>query len=334
MATRVTRTPIGAAVVGYGMGKLHANHIHANPEFELKAVCDLSLARTKQAKGEFPQIETYASMAAMLRRKDIHLVTVATPHNVHCKHVVQCLRAGKHTIVEKPMCITASEGDRMIAAARKAGRMLTVYQNRRLDGDYMTIRDVVGQGLIGEVFQVDVFGGGYHKPNTTWRSDQKICGGALYDWGAHFVDWVLGLVPAKIVNVTGFVHKLVWDFVSLEDQARVLIRFANGCVADITNSRIDMVGRERWRVLGTRGGLTLGPDNTLKVRTRVDDYNAEFSVACKETRWPDYYANIADHLLRGKALLVKPEESRRAIGVIESIARSSRLKKSIAVPYA
>jgi predicted dehydrogenase len=333
MAKRVPGATVRAAVIGYGMGRLHAEHIAAHPELELKAICDADPARAAQAKKDHPDADTYANMGPVLRRKDIDLVTVVTPHNVHCKHVVQCLRVGKHVIVEKPMCLNVREADRMIAAARQAGRLFTCYQNRRLDGDFMTILEVVRDGLIGDVFQVDVFGGGYHKPRANWRSDQKVCGGALYDWGAHFVDWVLNLVPAPIVNVTGFVHKLVWDFVTLEDQARVLIRFANGCVADITNSRIDMVGRERWRILGTRGGITLGPGNTLRVRTRVQDYNAELSVPCKESRWPDYYANIADHLLRGKALLVRPEESRRAIGVIESIAKSARLKKSIPVPY-
>jgi len=333
MATRVPGKTVRSAVVGYGMGKLHARHMHDDPRFELKAVCDLDPARTAQAKADFPEIDTLGSMSKLLGRDDIDLVTIATPHNVHCKHVVAALRAGKHTIVEKPLCISTREADRMIDAAAKAERMFTCYQNRRLDGDFMTIRQTIRDGLIGEVFQIDVFGGSYHKPHDNWRSNQKICGGALYDWGAHFVDWVLGLVPAKIVNVTGFTHKLVWDFVTLEDQARAIVRFANGCVADITNSRIDMVGRERWRVLGTRGGITLGPNNTLKVRTRVGDYNAEMSVPCQKSRWPDYYGNIADHLLRRKPLLVKPEEGRRVIGVIEAIARSSKAKQSAPVRY-
>ena len=338
MAKRVPGNTIRSAVIGYGpacnMGKLHATYMNDNPDFELKAIADTNPARGEEARRDFPNADFYVDPAKMLRRDDIDLVSCVVPHNVHAKVVLACLRAGKHAIVEKPMCINTKEATSMIETAKKKGLVFTVFQNRRLDGDYLAIREVIDQGLIGDVFQVDIFGGGYHEPRAgNWRCDKKTCGGALYDWGAHFVDWALGLVPAKIVNVTGFVHKLVWDKVTLEDQARAVIRFANGCVADITNSNIDMVGKERWRVLGTKGGITLGPNNTLKVRTRVDGYNAELSVPHKPTRWEQYYVKIADHLLRGGPLFVKPEEARRAIGVIESIDKSAKAKKSVPVPF-
>ena len=140
-------------------------------------------------------------------------------------------------------------------------------------------------------------------------------------------------MPVKIVNVTGFFHKLVWDHVTNEDQAQAIIRFANGAVGEVTMSSIAMAGKERWRILGTKGAITLGPNNTLRVKTLLKGHQAEISVPFKETRWQDYYANIADYLLRGKALLVEPEESRRAIGVIEGAEKSAKAKKPVAVPY-
>jgi len=155
----------------------------------------------------------------MLRRKDIELVSVVVPHNAHCRVAVKCLRAAKHTIVEKPFCIRTAE-------AKKARRMLTCYRDRRLDGDYTTVRQVVAEGLVGEVFQVEPFGGGYRKPHTRWRSFKKTSGGALYDWGAHFVDWILGLVPSRVVEAAGYSHKPLWHHVTNEDQVRALIRFA------------------------------------------------------------------------------------------------------------
>ena len=333
MARRVPGKTIGAAVIGYGMGKHHATYMNDHPDFDLKAVCDLDAGRRAAAEKDFPQIDTCTNMGPMLRRKDIDLVAVVTPHHAHCKHVCQCLRAGKHTVVDKPMCVTAREATRMIGQAKKSKKTLSVFQNRRLDGDYLAIREVVRQGLIGDVFQIECFAGGYDRPSLRWRSDRKLSGGAMYDWGAHFIDWILGLVPAKVASVTGFFHKLVWDHVTNEDQGRAIIRFANGAVGDFTLSSIDMVGKERWRVLGTRGGITLGPNNTLKVRTLVKGHKAELSVPFKDTRWQDYYANIADHLLRGEPLLVRPEESRRVIGVIEAAEKSAKAGRAVPVPH-
>jgi len=333
MARKVPGRTVRAAIVGWGMGRHHAMLMKEDPRLELKAVCDLDAARRAQAEQDYPGIDTCKSMAKMLRRDDIDLVSVVTPHHVHCKHVCQCLRAGKHTIVDKPMCVTAREGTRMIEAAKKAKRTFTVFQNRRLDGDYLTIRDVVAQGLIGEVFHIECFVGGYNRPGERWRSYKKFSGGVLYDWGAHFIDWILNLVPSRIVSVTGFAHKLVWTHVTNEDQAQALIRFANGAVADFTLSTIDMVGKERWRVLGTKGAITLGPNDTLKVRTWVKGHQAEISMPCQKSRWADYYANIADHLLRGKPLLVRPEESRRVIGVLEAAGKSAKSGKPVAVPH-
>jgi len=253
MAKRVSGKVVRAAIIGYRMGRHHAKLIAQNPRVQLVAVCDLDPARHAEAKQDCPEVDTYTSMGQMLRRKDIDLVSVVTPHNVHCKHVCQCLRAGKHTVVDKPMCISVREATKMIDTAKKARRMFTIFQNRRLDGDYLAIRDVVAQGLIGDIFEIECFAGGYHKPGERWRSHKKPSGGVLYDWGAHFVDWILNLVPAKIRHVTGFFHKLVWHHVTNEDQGRAIIQFANGAVADFTLSSIDMAGKERWRVLGTKG---------------------------------------------------------------------------------
>jgi len=336
MARRVTGKTIRSAVVGYGpacnMGKLHATYMNNNPEFDLKAVCDINPARAEEAKKDFPHVDTYTSLARMLQRDDIGLVSVVVPHNVHSRVVLQCLRAGKHAIVEKPMCLTVREGQQMIAEAKKRRLMFTCFQNRRLDGDFLAIREVIESGLIGEVFHVETFGGGYHKPGTSWRSDKKIVGGPLYDWGAHFVDWVLNLIPSKIVDVTGLFHKLVWHEVTNEDQGRAIVRFASGAVADIQLSSIAMVGKARWRILGTQGGITDGPNNTLKVMTLVQGRHAEITVPHKPTKWEEYYANIADHLLRGKPLLVRPEESLRAIAVIEGAERSAKAGKPLRVP--
>jgi len=336
MAKRIPGSTVRAAVVGYGpwcnMGKLHTTYIDGNPRIELKAVCDIDPARTAAAEADWPAIDTTTSLAALLRRDDIDLVTCVVPHNVHCKVVLQCLRAGKHVVVEKPMAITVAECTRMIDQAEKSGVMLSVFHNRRLDGDYLAIQQVIADGLVGDVFHIEAFHGNYGLPACPWRSVKKTCGGPVYDWGAHFVDWVLGLVPSKIINVTGFLHKVAWPKVDIEDEGQAIIRFANGTVGDIINSRIAFLGKPRWLIRGNQGAITDGPNNTLKVKTLVKGRQAEIAVPFQDSRWPDYYANIADHLLRGKPLLVPPTEARRAIAVIEALERSARSHKPATVP--
>ena len=85
--------------------------------------------------------------------------------------------------------------------AHAKGLMLSLFHNRRWDGDYLTIRSLIEKGLIGEVFHIECGQAGYGHPGFWWRSDKAISGGVMHDWGAHFIDWILNLVPAKITRI-------------------------------------------------------------------------------------------------------------------------------------
>lgn len=328
---------IGCAVIGYGpafnMGKAHCGWIEETRGLEIVAVCDLDPKRTAAAKADFPEVDTYNDLEEMLKDDSIDLVTVVTPHNTHAPLAIPCLEAGKHVIVEKPMCITVAEATAMIEAAKESRVMLSVFHNRRHDGDFSAIKEVVDKGLIGDLFELETGGGGYGRPRRWWRSDKQISGGAFYDWGAHFVDWVLNLVPGKMVGVTGFFHKLVWHDVTNEDHVHAVIRFESGAVADVQLSHIARIGRPRWRILGTKGAILDSGGGSFKVSTEVKGIPTEMEVKYKEGDWPSYYANIAAHLLRGKELEVKPEEGRRVIAVIETAEKSAASGKTEPVPY-
>ncbi len=328
---------IKCAVVGYGpafnMGKAHCEWIKATEGLSLVAVCDIDPKRTAVAKQDFPWIKTYTDVGKMLRDADVDLVTIVTPHNTHAKLALRCLRAKKHVIVEKPMCITAKEATAMIAKAKEQGVMLTVFHNRRHDGDFLAIKEVVDKGLIGEVFHVEMFGGGYGHPGYWWRSNKKISGGAFYDWGAHLLDWLLNLVPGRIVGVNGFFHKLVWRDVTNEDQVEAMIRFESGAVANVQLSSIARAGKPRWRILGAKGAVLDPGGGKFKVFTEIQGIPAEMEIKYKETKWAAYYQNIAGHLLQGKELEVKPEEARRVIAIMEAAEKSSRSGRTEPVPY-
>jgi predicted dehydrogenase len=337
-ASRGKERVIRCGVIGYGgafnMGLNHAKWINGTPGMQTVAVCDLDPSRLAAAEKDLPGIQTYRSPAAMLRKSDCDLAVIITPHNSHARLAAQCANAGRHVIVEKPMCITVAEADSMIQAAKDNKVMLSVFHNRRWDGDFMTLRDIIGRGIIGEVFHIETFGGGFNHPGKWWRADKRISGGAFHDWGAHFVDWVLNLVPGKMESIAGFFHKLVWHDVSNEDQVRAIIRFAGGAVADVQISSIAAVGKDRWRILGTKGGIRDGRrDGHFLVATDVSGIRAEFEVKYQATRWEAYYPNIADHLLRGKELAVKPQEARRVICVLETAEKSSKAGRPLKPKY-
>jgi len=325
-----------AGVIGYGksfkMGRLHLESMRA-AGFEIVAACDLVEQRRIEAEEDFPGIPTYASSRKMLEKSGVELATVITEHNDHAKRVIECLNAGVHAITEKPFCITIEEADAMIAAARRNRRMLSVFHNRRWDGDYMAIKHAIASGLIGEVFHIEACMGGYGHPSYWWRSEKKISGGAFYDWGAHVVDWTLGLVPAQIVEVSGyFQEKRVWHDVTNEDHCSATVRFSNGCSAFIELSQIAAAGKPRWRILGTKGGILDYDDDKFTVISYRDGVRSEATLKYFESDWHAYYRNIADHLMLGEPLVVTPESARRVIAVIATAEKSSKAGKALPMP--
>lgn len=327
---------IKCAIIGYGgafnMGRAHATWMNDTGRMTTVAVCDVDPSRTAEAEKDFPGISTYNDVDEMLAKSDAELVVTITPHNTHAPLALKCLNAKKSVVLEKPMCITVDEATAMIEAAKKNGVTLTTFHNRRHDGDYMAIKEVIEKGLIGDVFQIESFIGGYGHPGTWWRSSKEISGGAMYDWGAHFIDWILNLIPQPMVSVTGFFQKLVWHDVTNEDQTQAIIKFANGSTAELTVSSIARVGKPRWRILGTKGAIIDECKGTFKLATYVDGIPVEGDVKYKDSTWPEYYTNLASHMLDGAPLEVTPESSRRVIAVIETAEKSAKSGKTEPVP--
>ena len=280
-------------------------------------------------------MNTYSSVKTLLKKEDFDLVSVVLPHNLHAPLAVECLKAGRNVIVEKPMCITIAEATEMINTAKENDVMLSVYHNRRWDRDFWTLRGLIESGVIGKVFHIEMWGGGYRKPRADWwRSNKKVSGGAMYDWGAHYLDWLLNIVPEKMVNVTGFFHpNRVLKDISNEDHVQAVIRFDGGVVADVQMSSIAKAGKPRWRVLGEKGAIIPEGNDSFKVLSEEKGWPEEQDVKFAGRPGPTYYQNIVEHLQDGKELIVKPEEARRVITVMELAEKSSRSHQAEPVPY-
>ncbi len=343
---------IGVGIVGYGplggMGYHHGLGVTRTEGIELVAVVDPNVERRKAAETDFPGVRAYASVSDLVNDEDVEVALVATPPAHHVTLTLALLRAGKHVACEKPLCLTVAEADQIIATATASRRMLTVHQNRRWDPDFVALRRAVDAGLLGEIFNVETFVGGYAHPCRTWHSDTAVSGGAGYDWGSHHVDWVLQLLGGLPRLVQAHGHKRVWHDVTNHDQIRVRMTWSDGREAEFLQSDIAAVRRPKFYVQGTAGTL-VGTYRTITleaiepgrgyVATQAHHAEApaelvlaryESGYGISETRLPPaleqpyaFHRNLADHLHLGEPLAVTPASVRRVIAVLEAAQRSS-----------
>ncbi len=338
------RAAVGIGILGYGaIGHEHSAAISAVPGLELAAVCDPNPLRTEAARGRTPEVGAYAEAEGLLADDSVDLVIVSTPPNTHADWTLRALEAGKSVVVEKPFCLTVAEADAQIAAAAEGGLTLTVYQNRRWDADYLALKRAWRAGLLGEVFHYESFVGGYGHPCNYWHSDQATSGGAIYDWGSHYLDWVLDLLPQPVEWVSATSHKRVWHDVTNADHTRVLVHFTDGVEAEFTCSDLAAAMKPKWYVLGTRGALVgswryervvardvvgnLDEDRLTAAESPavLDLYGADGSVtrlAVPDRPVYPFHRELADHLLCDEPMSVTPEGSRRNIALMEAATHS------------
>jgi scyllo-inositol 2-dehydrogenase (NADP+) len=322
---------VGVGLIGYGaIARAHAESITSTAGLSLAAICDVSEERRQAAAGEW-SVPTHARMEDLLEDPQVGLVVVGTPPSIHADAVVAALEAKKHVVCEKPFALHVDEVDRMIDTASARRRVLTVFQSRRWDPDYLAIRDVVRSGSIGDVFYMESFIGSHSHPCDYWHSHEPISGGTIYDWGSHYFDWILQLIPDAVRSVSANAHKRVWHDVTNSDQVRVDLTFAGGAQATFLQSDIAAAAKPKWYVLGTRGAVVgewqaqaVPADFPARVKVfrPADGGSHEELLQLSPRDDHGFYRNLADHLAWGEPLAVTPSEARRTVAVMEAATLS------------
>ena len=215
--------PITTAIIGYGMSAkiFHIPFIEHLPHlFKLKAIVQRdptskSNAMVSNAPAERPDLLHYTSLEPLLENKDIDLVVITTPPASHFDLASKCLKGGKHVLIEKPLTPTLEEALRLKALAFEVSKVCAVYQNRRFDSDFLTLKDVVrpddpSKSPLGRVVDFETHMDRHRPapPGSSWKTDHSERGranGAVYDLGTHLLDQVLELY-GKPTYVTGFVY--------------------------------------------------------------------------------------------------------------------------------
>lgn len=334
-------------VIGYGYAGrgFHSYLVSITPGLLLHGIC----SRNPETRAKIVRergCRAYESFEAVLADPEVDLVILATPNSAHARQAIAALGAGKHVVTDKVMAPTLAEADAMIAAAGKSGRMLSVFQNRRWDGDYLTLRKLLADGTMGELRSLELAWHGFGMWGG-WRSRAEDAGGKLLDVGAHLVDQALQLFPQTIRSVYARMHHDFPQFTA-ESQAHVIITFEGGLTAIVDTSSLSAIAKPRFHAFGTKGTyIKYGRDpqedamNKGQIDTAVEDPNTygrfhdgqtETTITTLPGRWRSYYENVRDTLAGnggGAGAAVKLSEVRRAIAVLDAAFQSARTEQAI-----
>jgi predicted dehydrogenase len=250
---------LNIGIIGFGrIGNEHAGWLTQCADARPVAVFDPTPQR--QAKAQSLGLRTFDSLEQLLLT-DIDAVLISTPTAMHADHALAAIAAGKHVMVEKPMALDLPQSMRMVQAARAKSRVLSVFHNRRWDIDYLTVKQAIGSGKLGRIFNIEsrlgqwgsCVGPAAREWRPGWRNEAAFGGGGLYDWGSHFVDQIAQLLmPARPLRVFAQLQGNVWTR-DCDDFARVCIDFDNGCSAMIEINTTTTRPLPRWHLDGTLG---------------------------------------------------------------------------------
>ncbi|MFT4837011.1 MAG: putative dehydrogenase [Psychromonas sp.] len=184
---------IKTAIIGYGLSAktFHLPFIESLPEFEVSAI---SSSQTDALKQDWPNAAHYLSAEEMLKNSDAQLVIITAPNNVHFSLAKLALENNKHVILEKPFVTNVADGQILIALAKEKGLVLSVYHNRRWDGDFLTIKKLMAENTLGNIKHFESHFDRF-RPTVVqrWRENSQDGGGILFDLGPHLIDQALQL---------------------------------------------------------------------------------------------------------------------------------------------
>lgn len=263
---------IRTGLIGYGLGGMafHAPLIDAVPELELAAIVT---SRAAVVHERYPEVQVVPDVATLLADPGIALVVVSTPNDTHFPLAKAALEAGKHVVIDKPFANAVAEAEALIELAEARGTLLSVFHNRRWDGDFLTLRTLLDQGRLGEITlyeaRWDRFRPGLRD---SWHETAGPGGGNLIDLGPHLIDQALTLF--------GHPDKVAGDIIaqregSLVDDYFELTLHYGRMRAILSSASIVPAPRPRFAVHGTKASFVkygIDPQEAqLRAGGRADD---------------------------------------------------------------
>ena len=339
-------------LIGYGMSGsvFHAPLISSVTGLKLHTVVSKNPVKVHQ---DLPTVKVVADVATLLADPDIDVVVVTSPNPTHFSYAKQALEANKHVIVEKPFVIQVQEADALIALAAKQGCLLSVFQNRRWDNDYLTVKKCIQEGLLGDIFiyeaHYDLF---RPQVSSKWKEHDGAGSGALYDLGSHLIDQALHLfgmpqtVFAEIIKQRAKAE--------VDDYFHVVLGYGRLRVVLQSGWMVKQSG-PHFQVHGSKGSILkygldpqqsdlqrgLRPGNPVWGKDTAEGYatlalGSELNIKARLETVPGcyecYYQGIYDSVVNGTPLPVCAADARNTIQIIAYARHSNDEQRVIIVP--
>jgi scyllo-inositol 2-dehydrogenase (NADP+) len=343
--------PIHAGLCSFGMSGLvfHSPFLVVNPRFNFYADWE----RTKNlAEDKYPGVITYRTLEEMLADNTIELVVVNTPNYTHYEYAKKALEAGKHVVIEKPFTTTVAEGEELIDIAKKHDRKLSVYQNRRYDSDYKTVKKVLDQNLLGEIVEAEI-----HFDRFTEALSPKLHkevpgpgAGSIYDLGSHIIDQAIQLfgmpnrlfADIRIVRPGSRVPDY-WEILLYYENLRVRLKSSyavrealpayifHGLKGSFIKAKTD-VQETLLQQGAVPGGKDWGiePENEKGLlHTEINGKVIKEYIESERGNYNDYYNGIYEAIRNNQPLPVTAEQALDVIKIIEAAYRSNETQKVV-----
>ncbi|MBN1413056.1 MAG: oxidoreductase [Spirochaetales bacterium] len=344
---------INVGLVGFGMAGqvFHGPLVSSSPGLNLYGIVERHHARSGMV---YPKAVIFKDASKMFSDKEVDLVVIATPNATHFDLAHKAIEAGKHVVVDKPFTVTTAEAEQLIDEAKKKGVVLSVFQNRRWDGGFLTLRQVIEQDLLGRLTVYEARFERYRAAlkEGSWRESDAPGAGLLYDLGSHLIDQVFCLFGLP-QTITAIVEKQR-EGVKSDDAFCLVMRYASGIRALLVAGMLVREPGPHFSLHGTLGsfvkyGLDVQEESLKSGQVpaankpwgREPDFqwgtlNTEHNgvqtrqiISTIDGDYPAYYGNIFSAISKGEELIVKPEDSKNVIKAIELAFESAREKRTV-----
>jgi scyllo-inositol 2-dehydrogenase (NADP+) len=350
---QMTQRKITTALLSYGMSGevFHGPLLEAHSGFEIVSVYQRD--HSKQSRHNYHLAH---SPSDIFKDPSIALVVVNTPNETHFKYAMEALKAGKHVIVEKPFTVSVKEADELISFAKKQNLILTVFQNRRWDGDFLTLQKVLSERLVGTLVEIEMHYDRFRNyiDSNSWKEESNPGVGILYNLGSHMLDQVLLLFgkpdyvnasmgiqrPQGKVNdyydirmqYAGFNVIVKSSYLVREPGPRYSVHGTEGSYIKYANDPQEQALKEK-QIPGSPGWGSEHRQWWGKLNTTLDSLHFEGQIETLHGNYLGFYDNVYQAIVHGGELTVKPEQARNVIRLIEACIQSDQEKRSVKVDY-